>query len=217
MDIRMLINGDAIGGRRRRDLRRATIPFTGKVATGARRRASPTPTPRSTPRRPPSRPGRRSAPTSAASSCSRRPTSCEAKAANSPRLVIEETGATRPWGGFNVMLAANMLREAAAMTTQITGEVIPSDKPGTHRHGDAPAGRRGASASRPGTRRSSSACARIAMPLACGNTVVLKASELCPGTHRLIGEALHRGRPAEGRRQCRHQRAGRRGRRSSRR
>ncbi len=25
------------------------------------------------------------------------------------------------------------------------------------------------------------------MPLACGNTVVLKASEMCPGTHRLIG------------------------------
>ena len=30
----------------------------------------------------------------------------------------------------------------------------------------------------------------IAMPLACGNTVVLKASEICPGTHRLIGEVL---------------------------
>ena len=31
----------------------------------------------------------------------------------------------------------------------------------------------------------------IAMPLACGNTVVLKASENCPGTHRLIGQCLH--------------------------
>ena len=30
----------------------------------------------------------------------------------------------------------------------------------------------------------------IAMPLACGNTVVLKASELCPGVHRLIGTVL---------------------------
>jgi acyl-CoA reductase-like NAD-dependent aldehyde dehydrogenase len=28
------------------------------------------------------------------------------------------------------------------------------------------------------------------MPLACGNTVVLKASEMCPGTHRLIGQVL---------------------------
>ena len=30
----------------------------------------------------------------------------------------------------------------------------------------------------------------IAVPLACGNTVILKASELCPATHRLIGTAL---------------------------
>src|SRR5215510_10153794 len=28
------------------------------------------------------------------------------------------------------------------------------------------------------------------MPLACGNTVVLKASEMCPGTHRLIGTVM---------------------------
>src|SRR3954466_10527426 len=45
------------------------------------------------------------------------------------QLMLEETGATAPWAGFNVMLAANMLREAAAMTTQISGEIIPSDKP----------------------------------------------------------------------------------------
>ena len=30
----------------------------------------------------------------------------------------------------------------------------------------------------------------IAMPLACGNTVILKASEVCPATHRLIGAVL---------------------------
>jgi acyl-CoA reductase-like NAD-dependent aldehyde dehydrogenase len=30
----------------------------------------------------------------------------------------------------------------------------------------------------------------IAMALACGNTVVLKSSELCPATHRLIGDVL---------------------------
>jgi acyl-CoA reductase-like NAD-dependent aldehyde dehydrogenase len=41
-----------------------------------------------------------------------------------------ETGSTAPWAGFNVILAAGMLREAASMTTQIGGEVIPSDKPG---------------------------------------------------------------------------------------
>ena len=30
----------------------------------------------------------------------------------------------------------------------------------------------------------------IAVPLGCGNTVVLKGSELCPATHRLIAQAL---------------------------
>src|SRR5579872_4180438 len=53
------------------------------------------------------------------------------KAGEFGRIVAEETGATAPWGGFNVMLASQMLREAASMTTQIAGEVIPSDKPGT--------------------------------------------------------------------------------------
>ncbi|MFN4102593.1 MAG: aldehyde dehydrogenase family protein, partial [Pararhodobacter sp.] len=31
----------------------------------------------------------------------------------------------------------------------------------------------------------------IAAPLACGNTVVMKASEICPRTHRLIVDAMH--------------------------
>lgn len=105
------------------------------------------------------------------------------------QLMMEETGATGPWAGFNVMLASTMLREAAAMTTQISGEVIPSDKPGTL----AMAIRQPAGVclgiapwNAPvilGTRA-------LAMPLACGNTVVLKASEMCPGTHRLIGQVL---------------------------
>jgi acyl-CoA reductase-like NAD-dependent aldehyde dehydrogenase len=104
-------------------------------------------------------------------------------------LMTAETGATAPWAHFNVMLASNMLREAASMTTQITGEVIPSDKPGTLALG---------------VRKPVGVCVGIApwnapvilgtrsvaMPLACGNTVVMKASELCPGTQRLIGQVL---------------------------
>jgi vanillin dehydrogenase len=43
---------------------------------------------------------------------------------------IAETGSTPMWYGFNVMLAANMLRETAAMTTQISGSVLPSCIPG---------------------------------------------------------------------------------------
>ena len=44
--------------------------------------------------------------------------------------MIAETGATAGWAMFNLDLAAGVVREAAAITTQITGEVIPSDKPG---------------------------------------------------------------------------------------
>ncbi len=33
-----------------------------------------------------------------------------------------ETGATAHWAGFNVHLAADILREAAALTTQIEGQ-----------------------------------------------------------------------------------------------
>ena len=46
------------------------------------------------------------------------------------QAMTAEVGATAGWALFNLMLAASMTREAAALTTQISGEVIPSDKPG---------------------------------------------------------------------------------------
>ncbi|MBY3380635.1 aldehyde dehydrogenase [Rhizobium laguerreae] len=105
------------------------------------------------------------------------------------RLMIEETGSTAPWAGFNVMLAANILREAGAMTTQISGKIIPSDKPGTLAMGVRQAA--GVClAIAPWNAPVILATRAIAMPIACGNTVVLKASEQCPGTHRLIATAL---------------------------
>ena len=54
----------------------------------------------------------------------------EAKGDAFVEAMMGETGATEGWARFNLMLAAGMLREAAALTTQIGGEVIPSDKPG---------------------------------------------------------------------------------------
>ncbi|CAN7681471.1 aldehyde dehydrogenase [Rhizobium leguminosarum] len=105
------------------------------------------------------------------------------------RLMIDETGSTAPWAGFNVMLAANILREAGAMTTQISGEIIPSDKPGTLAMGIRQAA--GVClAIAPWNAPVILATRAIAMPIACGNTVVLKASEQCPGTHRLIATVL---------------------------
>ncbi|MGR3758353.1 MAG: aldehyde dehydrogenase [Tranquillimonas sp.] len=102
---------------------------------------------------------------------------------------IAETGATGPWLGFNCHFAALILREAAAATTQIKGEVVPSDKPGNLAMAfRQPVGVLVGMApwNAPvilGTRA-------VAMPIACGNTVVLKASEMCPRLHLMIGECL---------------------------
>jgi vanillin dehydrogenase len=104
--------------------------------------------------------------------------------------MIAETGATEGWGGFNVAFGASILREAASMTTQVSGETIPTDVPNNLAMS---------------IRQTIGVCVgiapwnapvilgarAIAMPLACGNTVVFKASESCPAVHRLIGTALH--------------------------
>ena len=103
--------------------------------------------------------------------------------------VTAETGATAGWGHFNVHLAAMMLEEAASITTQIGGEVIPSDSPGTL----AMAVRRPAGVvvgMAPWNAPVILAVRALAVPLACGNTVVLKSSEVCPATHRLIADAF---------------------------
>jgi benzaldehyde dehydrogenase (NAD) len=103
--------------------------------------------------------------------------------------ISEETGATFGWGMFNIQLASGMLGEAAAQVYQVTGEVIPSDVPGLLAMGvRQPAGVVVGSApwNAPvilGTRA-------VATPLAFGNTVVLKASEVCPRTHGAIARAL---------------------------
>src|SRR5207247_2430735 len=101
----------------------------------------------------------------------------------------QETGSTFGFGMFNVKLATEMLELAAAQAYAVTGEVIPSDVPGLLAMGvRQPAGVVVGIApwNAPvilGTRA-------VAMPLAYGNTVVLKASELCPHTHAEIARAL---------------------------
>ena len=113
----------------------------------------------------------------------------EAKTPQFVDAVPAETGATGMWAGFNVFLAAGMLREAAALTTQIAGEVIPSDIPGSLAMGvRQPAGVVLGIA--PWNAPIILGVRAIATPLACGNTVVLKGSENCPRTHQLIVEAF---------------------------
>ncbi|WP_297907566.1 aldehyde dehydrogenase [Thiomonas sp.] len=113
----------------------------------------------------------------------------EAKGEAFAAAVASETGGSGLWAGFNVHLAAGMLLEAAALTTQISGEVIPSDVPGSV----AMAMRQPAGVvlgMAPWNAPIILGVRALAVPLACGNTVVLKGSELCPATHGLIVQAL---------------------------
>ncbi len=113
----------------------------------------------------------------------------EARADAFVAAMMAEIGATKGWALFNLGLAASMVREAAALTTQISGEVIPSDKPGCLAMGlKEPVGVILGIA--PWNAPIILGVRAIAVPLACGNTVILKASETCPRTHQLIIEAF---------------------------
>jgi len=113
----------------------------------------------------------------------------QSKADDFAEAVVTETGSPAHWSHFNVGLAADMIREAASMTTQITGEVIPSNRPGsTAMSFRQPVGVVLSIA--PWNAPIILGVRSVAMPLACGNTVVFKSSENCPRTHALIVEAF---------------------------
>jgi benzaldehyde dehydrogenase (NAD) len=112
----------------------------------------------------------------------------EARQADFVDAMMNEVGATAGWAMFNLGLAASMMREAAALTTQIGGETIPSDKPGCL----AMAVRQPVGVIlgiAPWNAPIILGVRAISTALACGNAVILKASELCPKTHSLIIEA----------------------------
>src|SRR4051812_22403129 len=106
-------------------------------------------------------------------------------------LMARETGGTFGWSMFNVGLAANIFREAAALTTAPIGEVLATDNP------DAmslavrqPAGVVAAFA--PWNAPLILGARAVAAPLAVGNTVVVKASEDAPLACALfLADILH--------------------------
>jgi benzaldehyde dehydrogenase (NAD) len=102
--------------------------------------------------------------------------------------MMGETGSTEGWARFNLMLATGMVREAAAITTQIGGEVIPTDSAKLALAIREPVGAILGIA--PWNAPIILGVRAIAVPLACGNSVILKASEMCPRTHALIVEAF---------------------------
>lgn len=105
------------------------------------------------------------------------------------KTIADETGGGAIWADFNTHLASNMLREAAALTTQVGGQIFPSDVPGNLAMGvRQPAGVVLGIA--PWNAPTILGVRAIAVALACGNTVVLKGSEMCPATHGMIIDAL---------------------------
>jgi len=113
----------------------------------------------------------------------------ETKQGEFVEAMMSEIGATKGWAMFNLTLAASMLREAASVTTQVGGEVIPSDKPGCLAMAlREPVGVMVGIA--PWNAPIILGVRAVATALACGNSVILKASEICPRTHELIIESL---------------------------
>jgi len=94
-------------------------------------------------------------------------------------LLARETGATFGFGMFQMGFVPNLLRQAAALAYAPVGQIIPSDHPGTLAMGiRKPVGVVAAIA--PWNAALILSARSIAAPLALGNTVVLKPSELSP-------------------------------------
>lgn len=120
----------------------------------------------------------------------------ESRAEEFTGTMTQEVGAAPLWSGFNVFLTAQLFREAASLATQIQGETLPTDKPGTLSMtvrqpvgvvlSMAPWNGAGVLAAR-----------AIAYPIVCGNSVVFRGSEGSPRSHAIIAQVLHEaGLPA---------------------
>jgi acyl-CoA reductase-like NAD-dependent aldehyde dehydrogenase len=121
----------------------------------------------------------------------------EARTSEVIDLMAHEVGGVGGWAGFNVMLAANILREAAAAVTQPVGEVLTTETPGQLSLAvREPLGVVAAFA--PWNAPVILSTRAVAAPLAAGNTVVLKPSEDAPIAAGLfIADVLHEaGLPA---------------------
>jgi acyl-CoA reductase-like NAD-dependent aldehyde dehydrogenase len=114
----------------------------------------------------------------------------ERRASEFVAAMAEEIGASEVWARFNCELAANILRDASTRTNGMQDIDIPANKYGVK----ALAVRQPAGVVlgiAPWNAPIVLGVRAVAAPLACGNTTVLKASELCPKTHSLIVDVLN--------------------------
>lgn len=113
----------------------------------------------------------------------------ERRSAEFVTAMLGEIGSNRAWAQFNCSLGADMFRQAARFTDVQDLEKVAEESDGVRSVlqrqpvgvvlGIAPWNAPVVLGIR-----------AIAVPLACGNTTVFKASELCPKTHSLVVEVL---------------------------
>jgi acyl-CoA reductase-like NAD-dependent aldehyde dehydrogenase len=102
--------------------------------------------------------------------------------------MLREIGATAYWVRFNLQITRAHLEEVASLVTLMGGTLGAQDGDGLSMAIRQPVGVCLGLA--PWNAPLALAVRAIAVPLACGNAVVLKASELSPATHRLLGDLL---------------------------
>ncbi|QKZ16072.1 aldehyde dehydrogenase family protein [Streptomyces chartreusis] len=113
------------------------------------------------------------------------------------RLMAEEVGGVAPWAGFNARLAADILLEAAAEVTRPTGQTLATNAEGVH-SAQVRVPKGVIAAISPWNAPVILGVRAVAMPIAMGNTVVMKPSEDAPiACGLLISDVLHEaGLPA---------------------
>lgn len=104
--------------------------------------------------------------------------------------MMKETGAKADWSlGANVHGASALLREVASLASQVKGEVLASNNPGTTTFVTRePCGVVLGIA--PWNSPIVLSCRAVAIAILCGNTVILKSSECSPLTQRFVAEAF---------------------------
>ncbi|KAI1113423.1 aldehyde dehydrogenase [Nemania sp. NC0429] len=106
-----------------------------------------------------------------------------------PALMSAEVSGTKHWTRVNAISAVGNLREAASIVSQIKGEIMPTDTPGTTVLVERqPLGV--VLAISPWNAPASLTVRAIATPLICGNTVILKPSEFSPKNQHLVVRAM---------------------------
>ncbi|MCR9107470.1 MAG: aldehyde dehydrogenase family protein [Rhodobacteraceae bacterium] len=100
-------------------------------------------------------------------------------------IACAEVGSAPDWVRFNVEIAAAMLRQTADLIEPLESTDSPVSGHSLRRR---PAGVVLGIA--PWNAAVTLATRAVAAPLACGNTVVLKGSELCPKTHEWVAETI---------------------------